>query len=98
MWNIKDISPNVINALVATEDERFYEHSGIDGWGVLRAVVKLGRDGGGSTITQQLAKNMLDRDRKISSCSVYRKTERMDHRHQTGTKFYQRGNPGPLSE
>ncbi|MBS1946177.1 MAG: penicillin-binding protein [Bacteroidetes bacterium] len=60
----KDISPNVVNALVATEDERFYEHSGIDGWAVLRAIVKLGRDGGGSTITQQLAKNMLEQGSK----------------------------------
>jgi penicillin-binding protein 1A len=60
----KDISPNVINALVATEDVRFYEHSGIDGWAVLRAIGKLGRDGGGSTITQQLAKNMLDQGSK----------------------------------
>jgi penicillin-binding protein 1A len=56
----KDISPNVVNALVATEDERFYDHSGIDGFSVMRAVLKLGRDGGGSTITQQLAKNLLD--------------------------------------
>ncbi len=54
-----DISKNVVNALLSTEDKRFYEHSGIDGMGVLRAVVKLGRDGGGSTITQQLAKYML---------------------------------------
>ena len=42
-----DISPNVINALVATEDERFYEHSGIDGKAVLRAILEFGRDGGG---------------------------------------------------
>src|ERR1700722_5358169 len=56
----RDISPNVINALVATEDERFYDHSGIDGFSVMRAVIKLGKDGGGSTITQQLAKNMLE--------------------------------------
>ncbi len=55
----RDISKNAINALLSTEDKRFYEHSGIDGMGVLRAVVKLGRDGGGSTITQQLAKYML---------------------------------------
>ncbi|MDP4212204.1 MAG: transglycosylase domain-containing protein [Bacteroidota bacterium] len=55
----RDISKNAINALLATEDKRFYDHSGIDGMGVLRAVVKLGRDGGGSTITQQLAKYML---------------------------------------
>ncbi|MBS1605627.1 MAG: transglycosylase domain-containing protein [Bacteroidetes bacterium] len=59
----KDISPNVIHALVSTEDERFYEHSGIDGKAVLRAVLKLGRDGGGSTITQQLALNMFNGER-----------------------------------
>lgn len=55
-----EISPNVINALVATEDERFYDHSGIDGKAILRAVGRLGRDGGGSTLTQQVAKMMLD--------------------------------------
>jgi penicillin-binding protein 1A len=60
------ISPNVIHALVATEDERFYDHSGIDAKGVLRAVVKLGRDGGGSTITQQLALNMFNGERSHS--------------------------------
>ena len=60
----KDISPNVVNALVATEDERFYQHSGIDGFSVMRAVIRLGRDGGGSTITQQLAKNLLDQGSK----------------------------------
>ncbi|MDP9041543.1 MAG: penicillin-binding protein, partial [Bacteroidota bacterium] len=54
-----DISKNAINALLSTEDKRFYDHSGIDGMGVLRAVVKLGSAGGGSTITQQLAKYML---------------------------------------
>ncbi len=51
-----DLPQNLINALVATEDERFYEHSGIDFKATLRAVVKMGKDGGGSTITQQLAK------------------------------------------
>jgi len=60
----RDISPNVVNALVATEDERFYDHSGIDGFSVMRAVVKLGKDGGGSTITQQLAKNLLEQGSK----------------------------------
>ena len=48
----KDISKHVVNALVATEDERFYDHSGIDGKAVMRAVVLFGRQGGGSTITQ----------------------------------------------
>ncbi|MDD3720964.1 MAG: transglycosylase domain-containing protein [Lutibacter sp.] len=52
----KELPENLINALIATEDERFYEHSGIDFKATLRAVVKLGKDGGGSTITQQLAK------------------------------------------
>lgn len=56
----KDISKHVIDALVATEDERFYEHSGIDGKGVARAVAYFGSQGGGSTITQQLALNMFD--------------------------------------
>lgn len=56
-----DISKNVVNALVATEDVRFYEHSGIDGRAVTRAVILTGifhrkSSGGGSTITQQLAK------------------------------------------
>src|SRR5688500_1719869 len=60
----RDISKHVVNALIATEDERFYEHSGIDAKSLLRAVALLGRDGGGSTITQQLAKNMLDQGSK----------------------------------
>ena len=52
---LKDISTNAVNALVATEDVRFYEHSGIDGIALLRVVKGLGKQGGGSTITQQLA-------------------------------------------
>src|SRR5689334_14222666 len=55
----RDISKHVVDALVATEDERFYDHSGIDGKAVIRAVVLMGRQGGGSTITQQLALNMF---------------------------------------
>ena len=57
--NYSEISPNVIHALIATEDQNFYDHSGIDAKAVARAVVKLGMDGGGSPITQQLAKMML---------------------------------------
>jgi penicillin-binding protein 1A len=63
---LDEISPEVINALVATEDSRFFEHSGIDlrSWG--RVLVKsiLMRDessGGGSTLSQQLAKNLFPR-------------------------------------
>ncbi|MBQ8543193.1 MAG: transglycosylase domain-containing protein [Bacteroidaceae bacterium] len=57
----KDISPNLIKALIATEDVRFADHSGIDAKSLLRAIVKSGilmqkNAGGGSTITQQLAK------------------------------------------
>lgn len=55
----KDLPQNLVKALVATEDERFYEHSGIDFRGLARAVVKLGRGGGASTVTQQLAKNLF---------------------------------------
>ncbi|RYG12121.1 MAG: penicillin-binding protein, partial [Chitinophagaceae bacterium] len=53
-----EIAPSIVNALVATEDVRFYKHSGIDIQAVGRAVVGLGKDGGASTITQQLAKNL----------------------------------------
>lgn len=52
----EDLPTNLVEALIATEDERFYEHSGIDFRGTLRAVSKLGKGGGASTITQQLAK------------------------------------------
>ncbi len=57
--NYRDISKHVIDALVATEDERFYDHSGIDFKRTIGAVVTLGKSGGGSTITQQLAKALL---------------------------------------
>jgi penicillin-binding protein 1A len=58
------ISPNIINALIATEDVRFRDHSGIDARAFFRAVVKRGifmqeNAGGGSTITQQLAKQFF---------------------------------------
>lgn len=52
----RDLPQNLVKALIATEDIRFYEHSGIDMKGTLRAVIKLGKGGGASTITQQLAK------------------------------------------
>lgn len=65
----KELSPYIVEALVATEDERFYEHSGIDAIGVGRAVVKRGfmgdiSAGGGSTITQQLAKMLFSETAK----------------------------------
>lgn len=62
--NYKDLSPDLVKALIATEDVRFAEHSGIDAQGLFRAVVKRGilmqkSGGGGSTITQQLAKQLF---------------------------------------
>jgi len=51
-----DLPQNLIDAVTATEDRRFYDHSGIDLRGTMRAVVYLGSEGGASTITQQLAK------------------------------------------
>lgn len=53
-----EISPHMINALIATEDARYYSHSGIDIKSLLRAIIKMGKAGGGSTITQQLAKQL----------------------------------------
>ena len=54
----EEISPNMINALIATEDARYYSHTGIDFKSLLRAIIKMGKAGGGSTITQQLAKQL----------------------------------------
>jgi len=59
----KNISENVIDALISTEDIRFYQHSGIDPIALARAVKGFGRQGGASTITQQLAKNILKQGR-----------------------------------
>ena len=58
-----NISKNVIDALISTEDIRFYEHSGIDPIALGRAIKGFGRQGGASTITQQLAKNILGQGR-----------------------------------
>ena len=71
-----ELSENVINALLATEDIRFRQHAGIDGRGLARVFFKsilLGQDaGGGSTITQQLAKNLFPRDTTIYRSSITR--------------------------
>lgn len=55
----RDISPYLIQALVATEDKRFYNHAGVDGEGLLRAFAFMGTQGGASTITMQTAKNLF---------------------------------------
>jgi penicillin-binding protein 1A len=71
----KDISPFIINGLVATEDERFYEHSGVDLRSLFRVFFKtiIGRrssSGGGSTITQQLAKMLFPRQKSMSKLQL----------------------------
>lgn len=62
----QEIPPHLIDALVSTEDRRYYDHSGIDAKGVMRVIFKTlilqqSESGGGSTITQQLAKNLYGR-------------------------------------
>ncbi|MDR1682693.1 MAG: transglycosylase domain-containing protein [Candidatus Symbiothrix sp.] len=68
----QELSPSIINALIATEDARFNDHSGIDAYALVRAVVKslfMGKTSGGSTITQQLAKQIYSNrgDRKAGN-------------------------------
>ncbi|MBU2995919.1 penicillin-binding protein [Cellulophaga baltica] len=55
----EELPKNLVDALVATEDARYYDHSGIDARGTLRAFVFLGKKGGASTISQQLAKQLF---------------------------------------
>ena len=55
----EELPQNMVQALIATEDERFYEHAGIDWKGTLRAITYLGKRGGASTITQQLARQIF---------------------------------------
>jgi penicillin-binding protein 1A len=67
--HFRDLSPNLINALIAAEDIRFEKHSGIDGKALVRVVIGVlsgNTRGGGSTITQQLAKNLFPRKRNPS--------------------------------
>lgn len=53
-----ELSPDLVNALIATEDVRFYQHTGVDAKSLARAIFLLGRSGGGSTLTQQLVKQI----------------------------------------
>ncbi|MGA3013013.1 MAG: transglycosylase domain-containing protein [Bacteroidales bacterium] len=64
-----ELSPNVINALIATEDSRFNEHSGVDIKAIFRVVFGMltgTNKGGGSTISQQLAKNLFPRKKDLN--------------------------------
>ena len=77
----KDISPNAVSALIATEDERYHEHSGIDGRAVLRAIISMGKDGGASTISQQLAKLLFTISEKNKGAKVAKsKWERLEQK------------------
>ncbi|GAA4333578.1 transglycosylase domain-containing protein [Mucilaginibacter gynuensis] len=71
--DFKSISPNLINALVATEDERFYKHNGVDVVSFFSSMLSTAKGDrrGGSTITQQLAKNLF-KTRKKKSQGVVR--------------------------
>lgn len=57
----KELPKHLVDALIATEDARYYDHSGIDARGTLRAFMFLGKRGGASTISQQLAKQLFNR-------------------------------------
>ena len=69
----EELDSSLVNALIATEDARFYKHSGVDGRALVRVffgVVTGIHQGGGSTITQQLAKNLFPRDPEASKFKV----------------------------
>jgi penicillin-binding protein 1A len=68
----RDISKHVVNALIATEDERFYEHSGIDAKSLFRAVAKLGH-GGEVPLHNSSLKTCLTRALKILYAGLLRK-------------------------
>ncbi|MDI1354378.1 MAG: transglycosylase domain-containing protein [bacterium] len=76
--NFRDVDPDVIHALIATEDARFYEHSGVDAKAILRSASGIftgGSKGGGSTISQQLAKMMFPRENLSKIELVVRKVK-----------------------
>src|SRR6202007_2227471 len=83
--SLDQISPYLVNAVIAEEDNRFYEHSGVDFFGMFRALIKNTQAGrirqGASTVTQQLARNVFDLrdrtyDRKILEVFLAMRIER----------------------
>lgn len=99
----EDIPPLLIDAFVATEDKRFFEHSGVDLWSIARAAVKdiaaRSMVEGGSTITQQLAKNIfLTRDktffRKATEVSIAVALENQKSKEEIITMYLNRINFG----
>jgi penicillin-binding protein 1A len=71
----EQLNPHLVEALISTEDERFFGHSGIDARGTLRAVINLSRKGGGSTITQQLAKQFFTKGSRSFVKRVWQKLQ-----------------------
>ncbi len=95
----EELSEHLVTALVSTEDERYYEHFGIDGKSLARAIIKLGTAGGGSTITQQLAKmlfskrpkNTLERiKQKLNEQVIAVRLERQYTKDEIITMYYNR--------
>lgn len=98
--NFKELPPHLVNALIATEDSRFYLHSGIDPkaiLGVLKGTISTGNRGGGSTITQQLAKNLFPRGdinfiqlvfRKFKEWIIAIKLERNFTKHEIISSYF----------
>lgn len=73
----EDLPKNLVNALVATEDARYYDHSGIDARGFIRALAYLGTKGGASTISQQLARQLFIgvRDKESTTNAILQKIQ-----------------------
>jgi len=63
----EDLPQHLVDALVATEDERYFDHSGIDFRGTARAIAYLGQNGGASTVTQQLSKLLFSNPPRSTS-------------------------------
>jgi penicillin-binding protein 1A len=98
--DFQDLAPELVQAIVSTEDERFYDHPGIDFLGTIRAIIFLGTRGGGSTITQQLAKMVFTETRssnflvavkqKIQEYVISAKLERYYTKQEIITMYYNR--------
>ena len=73
--DFNQLDKDVVNALIATEDARFYDHSGVDIKAIGRSIFTGGGKGGGSTITQQLAKMMFPREQLSKPELVIRKVK-----------------------
>ena len=77
-----ELPQHLVDALIATEDIRYMRHSGIDTRGTLRAIFKLGKDGGASTISQQLAKQLFHGEG--SKSTLGRITQKIKEHFQVG--------------